>query len=161
MRIAALISLMIVSVSMEATAQTRFPIREEKHTRISRGHHMRTEVRLSENGRLDVRTNIYSKDLTGFHGGVVVYILDSTDPKAANVLFNTKPARYGVDGNIPGAGSDRTESFFENVPPQILFKAKGLYIEQMNQPNPIFSREEGKEFFKKIAEKTIEIFGIG
>jgi hypothetical protein len=56
---------------------------------------MRTQVKVSNTGRVDGHTWTWTnRELNGYHGGVVVFIEDASE----NVLYNTPLRRYRVDG---------------------------------------------------------------
>lgn len=124
-------------------AATQFPVRSFREERVATGH-MRTDVTLSNTGRLDGKTRTWTSDeLKGFEGGVVVAITDIH----GNILWNTPVSahKYGINGHsVPGAPSDRTEIWTETVPDNVLNNAAGVAIIQKDMPTnklPEFLKE--------------------
>jgi hypothetical protein len=106
------------------------PIEVSQAHQLARGHWMETRAVLSRAGRIDVFTRTWSKNETsGFHGAVVVFLVD----EHRNRLYSTKPRPYGVNSKyLPG--DDRTDTFHEKVPAEIIAKADGIVIEHLYQP---------------------------
>jgi len=89
---------------------------------------------LSRTGRIDVATHTWSQsEGAGFHAAVIVFLVD----EHGNRLYSTKPRSYGVNSrHLPG--DDRTDSFHEEVPVEIIAKADGVVIQHLYQPESEF-----------------------
>ncbi len=121
----------------DRAAVTSFPINIEKKDNIGASSRtMKTEVILSDTGRMDGTTTIKTAEaLRGFTGGVLVGVTDLD----GNVLYTTKMRKYGVDGTAnPNNNSKRTEKWTEQVPTKALDKAAALVIWQSHQPKNRF-----------------------
>lgn len=131
-----------------------FPVKQSKKTELGDHRHMKTSIIVSNNGRIDGITRIWTdKKWEGFTGCSVVLITDS----AGNVLFETKRHRYGVDGvNIPGKPSDRTEKWKDQIPSNILPNARGSAI--FNATCPKSRWPEIWDEAAAITKKTKEIY---
>lgn len=159
---AAVLGIASSSLALTPLDKLKFPVTlPEQHDKIGDGHHMATTVVLSENGRLDVKTHIWSKNVKGFHGSVKVYVLDSTDAKTANRLFATDTNTYGVDGDLPGLGNDRTSTWDATVPPEAMAKAKGLLIVHGNDPKPWWESPGKREAVEEAVKLGAKIIAIG
>ena len=106
------------------------PLEASKSHRLARGHWMESHAILSRTGRIDVSTRTWSKsEASGFHGAVIVFLVD----EHRNRLYSTKPRSYGVNSkHLPG--DERSDSFHEAVPVDIIANADGLVIQHLYQP---------------------------
>ncbi|MEI6110756.1 MAG: hypothetical protein WCP63_03660 [Cyanobium sp. ELA712] len=136
------------------TQSAGFPVRQSKKTELGDHRHMKTSIIVSNNGRIDGTTRIWTdKKWEGFTGCSVVLITDSV----GNILFESKRHRYGVDGvNIPGKSSDRTQKWNDQIPPNILPNARGSAI--FNGTCPKDRWPEIWNDAAAITKKTKEIF---
>lgn|GEM_PF-5360306 len=121
-----------------------FPIRTEKFDVIMDKCDMRTNVVLSNNGRLDGHTRLScGRKFLGFTGGVSVGVYDIN----GNVLYMSSIHRWGIDGPLPGQHTQvREDDWSEQVPPNVLSQARYLGIAQMHTPNPVLSRTDLDQF---------------
>jgi hypothetical protein len=98
-----------------------FPIRVTRDDTgaetIGEGRHMRTEVSISSDGRIDATIRIDNRvALSGFCGRVSFVLLDARD----KVLSTTGPgSQYCVNGTIPGR-SERVESWTSSISDAVL-----------------------------------------
>lgn len=110
-----------------------FPVQASKSDNISGGT-MQTSVTLYDTGRLDGVTRTFTKvDFAGFTGGVIAVLLD----QSGKPLWISSSHSYGVDGDatvfgrrVFGGTSDRTDSWSDQVPPEVLSTFKGMTILQ-------------------------------
>jgi hypothetical protein len=112
-----------------------FPLRKSQFTELGDHRRMESNAILSNTGRLDVTTRIWTrKQWSGFTGGVVVRFLD----QSGNVLGATGVHSWGVDGlRIPGMPSDRTSVWTDPVPPNLLNNTFGMEIVHTTNPKEL------------------------
>ena len=113
-----------------------FPLKEKEHTELGDHRRMASEVKLSNNGRLDVSTKTWTdKKNKGFTGGVSIFFLD----RDGNVLGASNVHPYGVNGkNLPGP-SKRTDRWNMNIPSSILAKISKLEIKHDHTPKNVWT----------------------
>lgn len=117
-------------------AKIIFPISAEQHAELGDHHRMRTKVKVSDTGRLDAEVRTWTaKKSKGFHGQVVVFLLD----QAGNVLWNTQDKhRYGINGAGPFDSENvRNDNFTETIPASVLKDVRKIYIYHRRDPKPI------------------------
>ena len=138
------------------------PITLSKSHRLASGHWMESRAILSRTGRIDVATHTWSKsEGAGFHGAVIVFLVD----EHGNRLYSTKPRAYGVNSkHLPG--DDRTDSFHEEVRPEIIAQADGLVIQHLYQPESEFldrleDVKEASGYLASILRDGAEILLLG
>jgi hypothetical protein len=121
-----------MNLDKTAIAVTPFPINEYKRKEIRRSSWvMKTWVTVSNDGRLDGKTNIKSSEaMRGFTGGVEVVLTD----RVGNILHQTQLRTYGVNGTAMGGKSERTENWKETVPPEALNKVRAVVIYHSYEP---------------------------
>jgi hypothetical protein len=113
---------------------------------------METQVTISNNGRIDGVTRIWTaKQLKGFTGSVAVTITD----RAGNVLHVTNPQTWGVDCKRCPGPSDRTQSWTDSVPSSVLDKVGGYAIFHTTNP-----RDRWRDWLSTAREAATEIKGI-
>lgn len=146
----------------EPSPESAAPIKVSQTDRLASGHWMKSEAVLSRTGRVDVLTHTWSgSTAAGFHGAVVVFLVDEHD----NRLYSTKPRSYGVNSkHLPG--DDRSDSFYEDVPVDVIARTRGLVIQHLYQPeNEILDRlrdaEEASRYLAGILRGGAEILLIG
>ncbi len=114
----------------ETPRDPKAPVEVSQGHRLARGHWMETRAVFSRTGRIDVNTRTWSKsEVSGFHGAVVVFLLD----KHRNRLYSTEPQSYGVNSKML-PGDERTDSFHELVPPEVIAKTDAIVIQHLYQP---------------------------
>jgi hypothetical protein len=119
------------------------PVEVKQSHRLARGHWMETRAVFSRTGRIDVHTRTWSKsEVSGFHGAVVVFLLD----KHRNRLYSTEPQSYGVNSKML-PGDERTDSFHEVVPAEIIAKTDAIVIQHLYQPQ--------SEFLDRLHDATV------
>lgn len=107
------------------------PITHSQSDNIAGGT-MQTSITLYETGRLDGVTRTFTKvKLRGFTGGASVVI---TDPNG-HVLWGSEMHSFRVDGSYIG-NSDRTDSWSEQVPSEVIIHAGGAAIIHLHNPKP-------------------------
>lgn len=140
-----------VEIGTKSAMVTAFPIRGSRKNEVLPNMYMETSVIISDDNRIDGVTRTWSRNiLRGFTGGVVVAITD----KDRNVLFTTKLRTYGVNSmNLPGE-SDRTSSWSEAVPSDVLNAAAGYAIYHTHEPKMDWQKFLGivRDFAKRAAE---------
>lgn len=146
----------------ESGGSAERPIKVSQRHRLASGHWMASEAILSRTGRIDVATHTWSKsEGSGFHGAVVVFLID----KHHNRLYSTRPRSYGVNSkHLPG--DDRTDSFHEEVPIEIIAKAEGLVIQHLYRPESEFldrlrDAKEASGYLAGILRDGAEILLLG
>ena len=146
----------------EAAPESAAPIKVSQTHRLATGHWMKSQAILSRTGRVDVLTHTWSRSAAaGFHGAVVVFLVDEHD----NRLHSTKPRSYGVNSrHLPG--DDRSDSFHEPVPVDVINRTRGLVIQHLYQPeNEILDRlrdaQEASRYLASILRDGAEILLIG
>jgi hypothetical protein len=119
-----------VGVSSSTTTKN-FPLRGSNFTELGDHRRMETSITISNNGRIDAVTRIWTaKQFQGFTGAVAVVITDS----AGNVLHVTEPHSYGVDCKRCPGPSDRTQQWADTVPSNILNQVRGYAIIHTTNP---------------------------
>lgn len=146
----------------DSSEAAEMPIAVSQRHRLASGHWMASRAILSRTGRIDVSTHTWSKsEGAGFHGAVVVFLVD----EHGNRLFSTKPRSYGVNSkHLPG--DDRTDSFHEEVPPEIIAQAAGVVIQHLYQPqSEVLDRlrdvKEASRYLASILRDGAEILLLG
>jgi hypothetical protein len=138
---ASFISMLVLALAMAVAASAaesvtvpEKPITLSRGQRLASGHWMESRAILSRTGRIDVATHTWSQsEGAGFHAAVIVFLVD----EHGNRLYSTKPRSYGVNSrHLPG--DDRTDSFHEEVPVEIIAKADGVVIQHLYQPESEF-----------------------
>jgi hypothetical protein len=108
-----------------------FPLRGSQFTELGDHRRMETSITISNNGRIDGVTRIWTaKKWSGFTGAVAVVVTDS----AGNILYVTEPHSYGVDCKRCPGPSDRTQQWTDSVPSNILNQVKGYAIVHSTNP---------------------------
>ena len=106
---------------------------------VGAGEHMQSRASTSAGGLISGSTHIWcNKDFAGFHGSVVVFVLD--DQK--KIIWPSDPSvtkhQYGVDGkNVPGLTSDRTIPWTFALDATTLANAKAVRLLQFRDPNNV------------------------
>ncbi|MEH2192754.1 MAG: hypothetical protein V7K98_08945 [Nostoc sp.] len=134
-------------------AQTqRFPLSGSKFTELGDHRRMETQIKISNNGRIDGVTRIWTdKKLIGFTGSVAVAITD----RAGNVLYVTSPQRWGVDCKRCPGPSNRTQGWADTVPSNVLKQVGGYAIIHTTSP-----RDRWRDWLSTSKEAVTEIKGI-
>jgi len=102
----------------------------EGPTEVKGSSHMETSFSLDEKGILTAKTRTWSTHkLKGFTGGVFVALLDGEK----NVKWTSEQHQYGVNGKWLG-NSDRTETWTEQVPVEMLSQIKFYSIMHQHTP---------------------------
>jgi hypothetical protein len=153
---------LLMGDAAEPVPESAAPIKVSQTHRLASGHWMKSQAILSRTGRVDVLTHTWSRSAAaGFHGAVVVFLVDEHD----NRLHSTKPRSYGVNSkHLPG--DDRSDSFHELVPVDVIARTKGLVIQHLYQPeNEILDRlrdaQEASRYLAGILRDGAEILLIG
>ncbi|MFM7138337.1 MAG: hypothetical protein ACKO1M_14950 [Planctomycetota bacterium] len=152
----------VVAPAAEPVTATEKPITLSRSQRLASGHWMESRAILSRTGRIDVSTHTWSKsEGSGFHGAVIVFLVD----EHGNRLSSTAPRSYGVNSkHLPG--DDRTDSFHEEVPAEIIAQADGLVIQHLYQPESEFldrlrDAKESSGYLASILRDGAEILLFG
>lgn len=125
-----------------------FPLRGEQHTELGDHRRMRTNIIISNNGRIDAQTRTWTdNNWTGFTGSVAVYISDSF----GNVLYRTRVQRYGVNCRRCG-GSRRTESWHDYMSEDLVERAAQVSIFHAHSPEIRVTRND----IERAAQLLIE-----
>lgn len=166
---ASFISLLVMALAPAAAASAsepltapEKPITLSRSQRLASGHWMESRAILSRTGRIDVSTHTWSKsEGAGFHGAVIVFLVD----EHGNRLYSTKPRSYGVNSrHLPG--DDRTDSFYEELPAEIIAEANGVVIQHLYQPeSEVLDRledvKEASGYLARILRDGAEILLLG
>ncbi len=148
LRVTASALLVVLAASVTAYAGPTFPIkaRGSQVFEDGGGADWVVEVTISNNGRIDMASNIKAhRSLNGWCGRFAVYIFD----KAGNVLD-----RYGmgenhswcVNGRLSPAGQhERNDELHQNIPADVLTKMDSVAVLQVTAPTGKFSLEEAKK----------------
>jgi hypothetical protein len=135
-----------------STANKSFPLRGSEFTELGDHRRMKTSIIISNNGRIDGVTRIWTaKQLEGFTGDVAVVITDST----GIVLYVTEPHSYGVDCRRCPGPSDRTQKWADTVPSNILSQVGGYAI--LHTTNPRNRWRDWLQDAREAAQKIREI----
>jgi hypothetical protein len=138
---------------ISATGRARsFPLRGSQFTELGDHRRMETSITISNNGRVDGATRIWTdKQLQGFTGAVAVVITDS----AGNVLYVTAPQSYGVDCRRCPGPSDRTQQWSDAVPSNVLSRVGGYAIVHTTNP-----RDRWRDWLGTAREAATEVRAI-
>ncbi|MCY7279261.1 MAG: hypothetical protein LH702_37400 [Phormidesmis sp. CAN_BIN44] len=129
-----------------------FPLNGSKFTELGDHRRMESSITISNNGRIDGVTRIWTdKKLKGFTGSVAVAITD----RAGNVLYVTNPQRYGVDCKRCPGSSNRTQSWADTVPSNVLRNVGGYAIIHTTSP-----RDRWRDWLSTAKEAAAEVKGI-
>jgi hypothetical protein len=129
-----------------------FPLRGSKFTELDDHCRMETNITISKNGSVDGVTRIWTDNkLKGFTGSVAVAVTD----RAGNVLHVTNPQRWGVDCKRCPGSSNRTQSWTDTVPSNVLGKIGGYAIIHTTSP-----RDRWRSRLSTAMEAATEIKGI-
>lgn len=132
-------------------AFVQWPSQAGKENNVSVGH-MRTRVTLSNTGRIDGSTRIWTgNNAQGFTGGVKVKLQD----RNGNYLQWDMPVqKWGVNANNPvsqaGSPSDRTEEWHFPVPMEIVNQTARIRI--IHQHTPEGRWDQTIEMAKELGE---------
>jgi hypothetical protein len=119
--------------SLLVAQNQRFPLRGSKFTELGDHRRMETSITISNNGRIDGVTRIWTAaKWTGFTGSVAVAITD----RNGNRLYVTNPQSWGVDCKRCPGPSSRTQSWADTVPANVLGKVGGYAIIHTTNPKP-------------------------
>ena len=115
-----------VNLSTKQTMVVTFPILGTRRDDLGHSYYMETSITVSDTGRLDAKTKIWTTEaLRGFSGGVVVTLKDDH----GNILNSPQIRSFGVNGtSMPGAPSDRTELWNELVPVETILQTRSFSI---------------------------------
>lgn len=95
-----------------------------------KGWRMKTNITISDTGRLDATTRTWTTTLAGFNGEVVVFLADAS----GNILWRTRDRhKYGLDL----INTDRTEKWDEFVPADVLARVSKVLVHHQNSPKSI------------------------
>jgi hypothetical protein len=133
----------------DGTAVVNFPLRGSQFTELGDHRRMETSITISNNGRIDGVTHIWTaNNWSGFTGAVAVVITDS----AGNVLHVTPQQSYGVDCvRCPGP-DDRTQQWSDTVPSNVLNQVGGYAIVHTTNP-----RNRWRDWLATAREAATEI----
>ena len=123
-----------------------------KHSPVGAGHSVSSKLRLSNNGRLDVKLTIVNRvALTGFCARARYYLLDAE----GNVLRDFGSPQMCVDGDVvPWGRSRRTETLRFRVPDGEIGKvAKIAVVHTPGSKNPL-------ELLRKNLKAAVGVFEI-
>ena len=130
----------------------RFPLKGSKFTELGDHRRMETSVTISKNGRIDGVTRTWTaKQWKGFTGSVAVAITD----RSGNVLHVTEPKSWGVDCKRCPGPSNRTQSWSDAVPRNVLSRVGGYAI--IHTTNP---RDRWRSWLSDAKEAATEIKSI-
>lgn len=130
----------------------RFPLRGSRFTELGDHRRMETSITISNNGRIDGVTRIWTaKQWQGFTGSVAVVITD----RAGNVLYVTNPQTWGVDCRRCPGPSDRTQGWADAVPANVLNRVGGYAIIHTTSP-----RDRWRNWLSTAREAATEIKAI-
>lgn len=112
-----------------------FPMLKFQKDGVSVGH-MTTCLKVSSDGHVDAKTRVWTgNDFQGFEGGVQVFFSDIN----GNSLYNTLEHHWGINGHsVPGAPSDRTEIWQDQIPADKVGQLWAVSISQLNSPTSHF-----------------------
>ena len=128
-----LTSLVVSGILVAATTLPAFafPLRGSRFTELGDHRRMETNVTISNNGRIDGVTRIWTAaKWVGFTGSVAVALMD----KNKNVLYVTEPKSYGVDCKRCPGPSNRTQQWADAVPSSLLSNVRGYAIIHTTNP---------------------------
>lgn len=131
---------------------SRVPLQGYKHDELGSHRRMRTEFTLSNNGKIEAKTRIWTNDhWKGFHGNVVIFLTDAE----GNWLWKIGPEEDWVDGQYVGH-NDKTFTWSSEIPVNDVKLIKGYAIWHSTVSKPQFLstlKETGK-----VIDKVKEIY---
>jgi|GEM_PF-3549529 hypothetical protein len=129
-----------------------FPLSGSRFDELGDHRRMETQITVSNNGRIDGVTRIWTdKKWKGFTGSVVVAITD----RAGNRLYITNPQSWGVDCKRCPGPSNRTQAWADTVPSNVLKQVGGYAIIHTTSP-----RDRWRSWLSDTKEAVTEIKGI-
>jgi hypothetical protein len=136
------LSIIISNTSIASTKS--FPLRGSEFTELGDHRRMKTDITISNNGRVDGVTRIWTaKQWSGFTGAAAVVLTDAN----GNVLYVTNPHSYGVNCKRCPGPSDRTQQWTDAVPSNIISQVKNYSI--IHTTNP---RDRWREWLRDAKE---------
>jgi hypothetical protein len=131
--------MIVTCIASAALAQRTYPITGEQDSGDMGGFHMYTTATISNNGRVDLVTNINNHTwLNGHCGSVFIYILDEN----GNILSGPRTGgQWCVDGKgIPFTSSDRTIPWEFTIAGDEFNKAAGwtIFYSVGEKPTAVF-----------------------
>jgi hypothetical protein len=130
----------------------RFPLQGSQFDELGDHRRMETQITVSNNGRIDGMTRIWTdKKWKGFTGSVAVAITD----RAGNTLYVTNPQSWGVDCKRCPGPSNRTQGWADTVPSNVLKQVGGYRI--LHTTNP---RDRWRSWLSDTKEAATEIKAI-
>lgn len=139
-----------VNMGTKQSMVVTFPILGTKRDDLGHSDYMETTITVSDNGRLDAKTRIWTSEaLRGFSGGVVVTLADDH----GNILNSPLIRAFGVNGtSVPGAPSDRTEVWNEIVPVENILQTRSFSI--------VHLRHESGQHLEDFLHKATEVASL-
>ncbi len=139
--------------SAPAVASSKsFPIRGTEFTELGDHRRMKTDITISNNGRIDGVTRIWTaKQWQGFTGAVAVALTDVD----GNILHVTEPHSYGVSCKRCPGPSDRTQGWTDAVPSNVLSQVRKYAIIQTTNP-----RDRWREWLRDTKEAVQLVRGV-
>jgi hypothetical protein len=135
----------------DITPPLGFPISAEQEDGLGNSRKMRTKFTISNTGRITALTKTSTKEaLKGFHGTVVILL---TDDKG-NILHESRPHTYGVDGEALPGNSKREEYWSEEFPIEIVEKIGGYVVFHFVDPDSTI--EATLEKFNRILDGLVD-----
>ena len=143
----------ILSSEKLLLAQSKpFPLQGSKFAELGDHRRMETNITISKDGRIDGVTRTWTAaKWTGFTGSVAVAITDLS----GNRLYVTNPQSYGVDCKRCPGSSNRTQSWADTIPANVLSNVGGYAI--IHTTNP---RSKWRSWLSDAKEAVGEIIGI-
>jgi hypothetical protein len=129
-----------------------FPLRGSEFTELGDHRRMKTDITISNNGRIDGVTRIWTaKQWQGFTGAAAVVLTDAD----GNILYVTEPHSYGVDCKRCPGPSDRTQGWTDAVPSNVLSQVRKYAI--IHTTNP---RNRWREWLRDTKEAVQLVRGV-
>jgi hypothetical protein len=129
-----------------------FPLRGSEFTELGDHRRMKTDVTISNNGRIDGVTRIWTaKQWQGFTGAAAVVLTDAD----GNILHVTEPHSYGVNCKRCPGSSDRTQGWTDTVPSNVLSQVRKYAI--IHTTNP---RDRWREWLRDTKEAVQLVRGV-
>jgi hypothetical protein len=132
------------------------PIKVETgRIRLDEGEWMEASAKFSNNGRLERRVHIWTRnEIGGFTGGCAIYFYD----RDYNNIANSRLITYGVDGTgVPFKTSDRTVNDIDEIGQDIFNRCAGMQI--LLGKNPRSRLKEDIDEGVYVARAVIELIG--
>ena len=130
-----------------------FPLRANRETSLGSSRHMASALLLSQEGELQVNTQIWTNsEFFGFTGAISILFLD----RQGKVVGATDVNSWGVLGRwLPGLTSERNEFWQVTIPEDLLSRIRSFKI--LHSTNKKKLQKEVKQNLKAACQESLQI----